>query len=62
MVAEEEVPRKKPVHEIGQDLASLSIAELEETIAILRAEIVRLEQSIAHKRASQDTAASFFKR
>ena len=33
---EEDRPKKKIVHEIGQDLALLSIKELEERIAVLK--------------------------
>jgi uncharacterized small protein (DUF1192 family) len=62
VVFEEEQPKKKVVHTIGEDLATLSIDELVERIEILRAEISRLEEAIAAKRASADVAASFFKR
>jgi uncharacterized small protein (DUF1192 family) len=62
VVFEEEQPKKKVVHTIGEDLATLSIDELVERIDILRAEISRLEEAIAAKRASADVAASFFKR
>ena len=40
---EEEPRKKKTVHEIGQDLATLSVGELEERISLLREEISRLE-------------------
>jgi uncharacterized small protein (DUF1192 family) len=59
---DEEAPKKKKVHEIGEDLAALSLHELADRIAALKAEIVRLEQDIAAKRASADAASSFFKR
>lgn len=60
---EGELRPKRPVppHEIGQDLSLLSIAELEERVAALRAEIMRLETAKAHKLAAQGTARSFFK-
>ena len=55
-------PRKKPTqHEIGQDLSLLSVEELAERIALLTAEIERLQQAAAKKRASKDAASSFFK-
>ena len=44
---EEEAPKKKAVHVLGEDLATLSIAELEERIGLLKTEIARLEESIA---------------
>ena len=59
---DEEAPKKKKVHEIGEDLATLSLAELADRIAMLKAEIVRIEQDIAAKRASADVASTFFKR
>ncbi|MDN5000192.1 DUF1192 domain-containing protein [Bradyrhizobium sp. GCM10027634] len=54
-------PRKKVTHEIGQDLSLLSVEELTERIALLNTEIVRLEEAATKKRASRDAANSFFK-
>jgi len=54
-------PRKKISHEIGQDLSLLSVEELAERIALLGSEIERLEAASAKKRASKDAANSFFK-
>jgi uncharacterized small protein (DUF1192 family) len=54
-------PRKKTSHEIGQDLSLLSVDELGERIALLQVEIERLNQAMAKKRASKDAADSFFK-
>lgn len=54
-------PVKKVIHEIGQDLALLSVGELGERIALLKAEISRLEAAIVQKRSSRDTANQFFK-
>ena len=59
---DEDRPKKKIVHEIGQDLALLSVKELEERIALLREEIARLEASIAGKQASRTVADQFFKK
>ena len=55
-------PKKKIVHEIGQDLALLSVKELRERIALLKEEIARLEASIAGKQASRSVADQFFKK
>lgn len=56
-------PRKKPKpHEIGQDLALLSRAELNERIEMLRAEIVRLEAELEAKGASKSAADALFRR
>src|SRR5271154_5901861 len=52
-------PRKKPTHEIGQDLALLSLEELSERIAVLQGEIQRLEATRAKKQASRSTADQF---
>jgi uncharacterized small protein (DUF1192 family) len=54
-------PRKKVTHEIGQDLSLLSVEELDERIALLTTEIARLEAAATKKRASKDAANSFFK-
>ena len=55
-------PKKKITHEIGQDLYLLSIKELEERIALLNEEIVRLKASIAGKQTSRGAADTFFKK
>ena len=54
-------PRKKVSHEIGQDLSLLSLEELTERVALLNSEIARLEEAAAKKRASRDAANSVFK-
>jgi uncharacterized small protein (DUF1192 family) len=61
-IFEEEAPKKKRGHEIGQDLSTLSLDELGARIELLRGEIARIEQAITEKRKSADVAASFFKR
>jgi uncharacterized small protein (DUF1192 family) len=59
---DEDRPKKKLVHEIGQDLALLSIEELGERIALLKSEIERLEAARTKKQASRSVADQFFKR
>ena len=59
---DEDIPKKKNVHQIGEDLSQLSLFELADRIEALKAEINRLEQAAATKRASADHAATFFKR
>ncbi|MBX6425559.1 MAG: DUF1192 domain-containing protein [Variibacter sp.] len=61
-MVDDDAPRKKTAHEIGQDLSLLSVEELEARIALLRREIARLEEAAAHKRASLAAASAFFKR
>ena len=60
-IEDDDRPRKKISHEIGQDLSLLSVEELTERIALMNAEIERLQAAMAKKRASKDAAASFFK-
>jgi uncharacterized small protein (DUF1192 family) len=59
---DEDRPKKKLVHEIGQDLALLSIEELRARVALLTSEIERLEEARAKKQASRTAADQFFKR
>jgi uncharacterized small protein (DUF1192 family) len=58
---DDDKPRKKITHEIGQDLSLLSVEELTERIALMNAEIERLQAAATRKRASKDAANSFFK-
>jgi uncharacterized small protein (DUF1192 family) len=58
----DELPKKKITHEMGQDLALLSVAELTERIGLLKEEILRLEGEMTRKRASKSAADTFFKK
>ena len=60
-IDEDDKPKKKIAHEIGQDLALLSVGELAERVGLLKEEIGRLEAEMARKRASQTAANQFFK-
>jgi uncharacterized small protein (DUF1192 family) len=60
-IDDDDRPRRKVTHEIGQDLSLLSVEELTERVALLKAEIARLEQASDKKRASRDAANSIFK-
>ena len=55
-------PKKKVSHEIGQELTLLSVKELQERIDLMREEIARLEADIAKKQASRSAADQFFKK
>ena len=60
-IDEDDRPKKKISHEIGQEFSLLSVKELEERIALLREEIARLETDISRKQASRGAADQFFK-
>ncbi|MCF8476936.1 MAG: DUF1192 domain-containing protein [Pseudolabrys sp.] len=55
-------PKPKIVHEIGQDLSLLSVEELKSRVALLHDEIVRLEADMAQKHAKRAAADQFFKK
>lgn len=65
---EEHLPRRPKasqataLHEVGQALDTLSVAELDEHIAQLRAEILRIEAARNAKAASLAAADAFFKK
>ena len=61
MLDDETEKKKKPVHDIGEDLAKLSVEELGDRIALLKEEIVRLESALAGKQATRRAADAFFK-
>ena len=61
MDLEEERRPKRPEIVIGEDLATLSVEELERRIEVLTAEIERLTAAMAEKRKSRDAANSVFK-
>jgi uncharacterized small protein (DUF1192 family) len=60
-IEDDDRPKKKLSHEIGQDLSLLSVEELTDRIALLTGEIERLQQALTRKRASRDAANSIFK-
>ena len=55
-------PKKKITHEIGQDLALLSVKELQERIALLNEEIARLRSGDRQQAGSRSVADQFFKK
>jgi uncharacterized small protein (DUF1192 family) len=59
---DEDRPKKKIAHEIGQDLTLLSVEELAARVQLLHDEINRLEADITSKRAKRAAADQFFKR
>ena len=61
-IDDDDRPKKKIAHEIGQDLSLLSVKELDERIVLLQGEIARLEADKTRKQASRQTADQFFKK
>jgi uncharacterized small protein (DUF1192 family) len=61
-IDEDDQPKKKISHEIGQELTLLSVEELRARIALLKEEIARLEADIQRKQVSRSAAEGFFKR
>ena len=61
-IDEDDRPKKKIVHEIGQDLTLLAVKELQERVLALKEEIGRLEAAIASKQASRNVADQLFKK
>ena len=61
-IDEDDRPKKKIAHEIGQDLTLLSVEELASACAADARRDRRLEADMAQKRASRSAADQFFKR
>ena len=61
-IDDEDRPKKKIVHEIGQDLALLSVSELNDRIALMREEIARLEAAIVEQAGLARRGRSIFQR
>jgi uncharacterized small protein (DUF1192 family) len=55
-------PKPKKAVTLGEDLKTLSVADLAARIAALREEIVRVEGELAAKKAHEAAAAAIFKR
>ena len=60
-IEDDDKPRKKITHEIGQDLSLLSVEELTERIALMNSEIERLQQAVTRS-ARQRTPRTVFSR
>jgi len=59
----EDEPVKKPApHVVGQDVSLLSAGELADRIALLKAEIDRLEAERAARGATKSAAEALFRR
>ena len=62
IIDDDDKPKKKIAHEIGQDLGLLSVEELAARVQLMHDEISRLEADMASKRAKRTAADQFFKR
>lgn len=54
-------PKKPTAHEVGCDLAMLSVDELKKRITLLQEEISRLEADITRKSAGREAAENLFR-
>ena len=61
-IDDDDRPKKKIAHEIGQDLSLLSVEELGARVQLMHDEISRLEADMAQKRAKRAAADQVFKR
>jgi uncharacterized small protein (DUF1192 family) len=61
MQPDDDRPVRTVTHQIGQDLSTLAVDELGERIALLKAEIERLEAAIATKSATRAAADQLFR-
>ncbi len=55
------MPKPKPSIAVGDQLATLSVGELEDRIGAFEAEIDRVRQELVKKRAHEAAAAALFK-
>jgi uncharacterized small protein (DUF1192 family) len=61
-IDDDDRPKKKIAHEIGQDLSLLSVEELGQRVQLMREEIGRLEADMTQKRSKRAAADQFFKK
>lgn len=59
---DDEPKKPKRTHEVGQELAALSVGELNERIQMLRDEIARLETELRSKGKTRSAAEDLFRR
>ena len=59
---DEDRPKARKTHEIGEDISTFSADELSQRIALLEAEIERLNAEKARKSAGRSAAESLFRK
>lgn len=62
LFSDDDRPKPKMAHEIGQDLSMLSLAEIDLRIEALKGEIERLTEARLKKAASRSAADAFFRK
>lgn len=62
MIEDDSPKQKTPSHQVGQDLSQLAVTEIDERIALLQEEILRLRQAREKKMSSQAAAEALFRR
>jgi uncharacterized small protein (DUF1192 family) len=62
LFSDDDRPKPKMVHEIGQDLSMLSLAEIDLRIEALKGEIERLAEARLKKADSRSAADAFFRK
>lgn len=62
MFDDSEPQRKKSAFIVGQDVSAFSLADLDETMEALKAEMLRLTEMRAKKSASQNAADALFRK
>jgi uncharacterized small protein (DUF1192 family) len=60
-MSDDDAPRPRPVLLTPPDLRPFGVAELTDYVALLRAEIARVEDEIKRKDAQRHAAAALFK-
>jgi len=60
-IFDDDRPKKPSAHEIGSDLSLLSVDELKARIALMQAEIARLEAEITTKASGRKAAENLFR-
>jgi len=62
MARDDEEPRRTAATVLGEDLSSLSVADLEARIEAARAEIARIEAELARRGQARTAADAVFRR
>jgi uncharacterized small protein (DUF1192 family) len=60
-IFDDDRPKKPAAHEIGSELTLLSIDELKARIALMQAEIARLEAEMTRKASGRQAAENLFR-